>query len=251
MPFLGIGLHVLVALFFAVHAYRTGQNMYWLFILLAFPLLGSVIYFIVVYLPGMRLEHSAQKVMDVATQVLDPTKGLREAKAAFDYSPTAQNQLRLAAALLKAGFAEDAATFYRACLRGPFAEDPEIRLGAAKALFACQSFEEALSFLESIRTDNPHYRQEAVALLLAQTLASLGKTSEAQAQFEAALQQFGSFTLRAEYAIWAVSCEDWETANRLRSEITELQNHWNRHTRKINAPLVKRVAAAFENARKR
>ncbi|AEG69672.1 conserved transmembrane protein of unknown function [Ralstonia solanacearum Po82] len=45
MPFLGIGFHVIVALFFAVHAVRTHQSMYWLFILFAFPLLGSVAYF--------------------------------------------------------------------------------------------------------------------------------------------------------------------------------------------------------------
>ena len=45
MPFLGIGFHVIVALFFAVHAVRTHQNLYWLFILFSFPLLGSVAYF--------------------------------------------------------------------------------------------------------------------------------------------------------------------------------------------------------------
>ncbi len=37
MPFLGIGFHVIVALFFAVHVVRSNQNMYWLFILFVFP----------------------------------------------------------------------------------------------------------------------------------------------------------------------------------------------------------------------
>lgn len=54
MPFLGIGFHVIVALFFAVHVVRNNQNMYWLFILFAFPLLGSVVYFFAIYLPEMR-----------------------------------------------------------------------------------------------------------------------------------------------------------------------------------------------------
>ena len=48
MPFLGIGLHVLVALFFAVHAMRTHQQMTWLFVLFSFPLLGSLVYFFAV-----------------------------------------------------------------------------------------------------------------------------------------------------------------------------------------------------------
>ena len=38
---LGIGLHVLVAVFFAVHAIRSRQQMIWLMILFMFPLLGS------------------------------------------------------------------------------------------------------------------------------------------------------------------------------------------------------------------
>ena len=56
MPFAGLGLHLLVAVFLAVHALRSGQNMYWLIILFSFPLLGSIVYVLVVYLPNSRLE---------------------------------------------------------------------------------------------------------------------------------------------------------------------------------------------------
>lgn len=43
MPFVGLGLHFLVAIYFAVHALRSGQGLYWLFILFSFPILGSVV----------------------------------------------------------------------------------------------------------------------------------------------------------------------------------------------------------------
>jgi hypothetical protein len=59
MPFIGLGLHVLVALFFAVHVVRTHQNIYWLFILFAFPMLGSIVYFLTIYLPSSKLERQA------------------------------------------------------------------------------------------------------------------------------------------------------------------------------------------------
>ena len=55
MPIVGLGLHFLIALFFAVHALCNGRQMYWLLILFAFPLLGSLAYFIVEYLPASRL----------------------------------------------------------------------------------------------------------------------------------------------------------------------------------------------------
>lgn len=66
MPFLGIGLHVLIALYFAVHALRSGQQMYWLIILFSFPLFGSIVYFFAIYLPNSRLEHGARKVVAAA-----------------------------------------------------------------------------------------------------------------------------------------------------------------------------------------
>ena len=71
MPFVGLGLHVLVALFFAIHAVRSGQNMYWLFILFVFPLLGSIVYFVVV------LPLTIKTVADVPAAYLDVavTKG--------------------------------------------------------------------------------------------------------------------------------------------------------------------------------
>ena len=46
MPLAGLGLHFLIALFFAIHALRNGRQMYWLLILFSFPLLGSLAYFV-------------------------------------------------------------------------------------------------------------------------------------------------------------------------------------------------------------
>ena len=43
MPIVGLGLHILFALICAVHAIRTGQQLFWLIILFSFPLLGSLI----------------------------------------------------------------------------------------------------------------------------------------------------------------------------------------------------------------
>jgi hypothetical protein len=47
--------------------------------------------------------------------------------------PAAQNQMRLAFALLEAGAAEEAAINFEACLKGPLASDPEIKFCAARA----------------------------------------------------------------------------------------------------------------------
>ena len=90
MPFIGLGLHFLVAIFFAVHVIRKGRQMYWLIILFSFPLLGSLVYFLVEFLPASRVDRGLKSVAAIAVKAFDPTREMRAAKDAFDLTPTAQ-----------------------------------------------------------------------------------------------------------------------------------------------------------------
>ncbi|MDR2189390.1 MAG: tetratricopeptide repeat protein [Azonexus sp.] len=249
MPIIGLGLHVLIALYFAVHAMRSGQNMTWLFILFSFPLLGSVVYFFAIYLPDSRLQQKTKKAMASAARALDPGKELREAQAAFDYTPTAENQMRLATAFLNAGQAEEAAANYEACLAGPFASDPEIRLNAAEAHIESGQFARAIEQLEQVQKTRPEFRAEQVALLLAQSFSQSGRRLEAKAAFESALARFGSFEVKAECLIWALLADEKEIAARLQAEVQRTTDHWNRQTRELNRPMLRRLEAAYEHAR--
>lgn len=251
MPFLGLGLHVLVALFFAVHAMRSGQQMYWLLILFSFPLLGSIVYFLAIYLPGSRLERGARNAVAIAAKSLNPTRELREARAAFDYTPTAQNQMRLALALLDNGAAEEAATHYESCLKGPFAEDAEIRFCAAKAFMRSGRAVKAVEHLEAIRARDPHFRAEQVSLLLARSLALAGRAADAKREFEYALSRFGGFEVHAEFAIWAYSVGDKAVASAMQNEVDSIMARWSRHSRELNQPTIQRLKAAAELARQR
>lgn len=245
MHIFGIGLHVLVAIFFAVHVIRSGQQLYWLFILFMFPLLGSVVYCIAVYLPSSRIEHGARKVAAVAVRTLDPGRELREAQQAYEFTPTAQNQMRLASAQLEAGKPAEAAATYEECLQGPFSGDLEIRFGAARAAYASGQAEQAVRHLQAIRAANAGFRAEQVSLLLAQALAGAGRQDEARAEFDHALAHHNGFTTQAEYAIWAASVGDVARARALEEELRRTIARWTRQTRELNAPLIKRLNAAL------
>lgn len=249
MPFVGLGLHVLVALFFAVHAIRSGQQMYWLIILFSFPLFGSVVYLLAIYLPNSRLERGARKAVAAAARSLDPTRELREARAAFEYTPTAQNQMRLALALLEGGLADEAASNYEACLKGPFADDREIKFCAARAFVESGRYARAIGHLEEIRIADENFRVEQISLLTARALAGAGRNEDAKAEFESALSRFGSFEVLAEYALWAIASGEKELSRRLQAEIDGSMKRWSRHTRELNMPLVRRLKAANEAAK--
>jgi hypothetical protein len=251
MPIVGLGLHVLIALLCAIHVVRSGQQLYWLFILFAFPLLGSLVYIFAVYLPNSRLDRGARRAVAAATKVLDPEREVRDARDALDEAPTAQNQMRLAAALMDTGAAEEAARLYEACLQGPFASDLEIRFGAARAFTACQRYREALEHLELIRSSNPNFRQEQVSLLLAQCNAGVGRADAARQEFRSAVDRFGTFEARAEYAIWALSIGDTATADALLADIDKSTQRWSSATRDLNDAVMRRLKAARDLAGRR
>jgi len=244
MTFAGIGLHVFIALFFAIHVVRTGQPMYWLIILFIFPLFGSVVYFFAIYLPNFRLDHRARRVMTAAAKVIDPQRELRNAKAAFEDMPTAQNQIRLAESQLELGMSEEAVKNYEACLQGPFLSSLEIRFGAARAYVECKRYQDAIIHLEAIQGMDQAFRLEAVTLLLARSYAGVGRNAEARARFESAVARYGTFQARAEYAIWALSIGDEATAARIQAEIDQITKRWSPEAKQLNAASMQRLNAA-------
>ena len=237
MPFVGLGLHVLIALFFAVHAMRHGKQMYWLIILFSFPLLGSVVYFVVEYLPASRMQRTAGKVASAAIGFIDPEREYRAAAEAYDLAPTAQNKLRLAKAALDRGQADDAVGHYRDALKGPLASDPELQFGLASAMLAAggpTSGREALQALEALRATRSDYRRDEVAVLAARAFAVEGRQAEAREAFEAALSQYNTVEARARYIAWLAQQGDATGAQRQWNELQQAARHWNSHARSVN-----------------
>ena len=251
MPFIGLGLHFLVAIFFAIHVVRKGRQMYWLIILFSFPLLGSLVYFFVEFLPTSRVDKGLKSVAAIAVKTFDPGRELRAAREAFDLTPTAQNQIRVANALLDAGEMADAVAQFDLCLKGPFAKDPEIGFSAAKAKLQANHPADASQLLYEIRARNSGFRQEQLAVLLAQALAADEKNDVARIEFHEAVTRFGGVESKAAYAIWSASVGDIDTAKGMQNELQQTWKHWDKHVRSLQGPLLKRVDAAIAAAENR
>lgn len=248
MPIFGISLHVIVALFFAVHAVRTQQNMYWLLILFLFPAIGSAVYFFAIYLPSLRQSRGARAATRAITQIVDPNRAVREARVNFDRAPTVAHRMRLAAALLDAGNAAEALTHYRAAASGPFASDPALLDGLARAQFATGDVSAARETLEKLFAVHPFARQQPdPALLYARALAALG-SPDTRAAFEAALASARDAAPRCLYADWlAAQANDADRARarELYADIVHDAKHWPRHAREHNSEWLQRAQSAL------
>lgn len=246
MPILGVGLHILVALYFAVHVVRSRRELYWLLILFSFPLLGSVVYFFAIYLPQSRLDQTLTRAGRSVLSSLDPGRAVRDAREAFELTPTAQNQTRLANALLDAGMAAEAVQQYEACLQGPFASDPDIRFGAAKALLANAQAAESVRMLTTLRASHPAFRQDKLSLLLAQAYAKADLQTEAAHEFALLVERFPSVEARVEYAVWALERKEQLLADHQCRELEHMRRHMNKHVRSLHTDVFKKLDAALK-----
>ena len=150
MPYFGLGLHIIIALFFAIHAMRTGRQMYWPLIPFSFPLLGSVVYSFAEYLPELRFNRTARGAAHAVTKFINPDGELREAQRGFDQAATVGNRIRLAQALLGKGDAPGAAAQFRECAQGAFTKDPDVLYGLADAEFACGNAPAAATAMQTL-----------------------------------------------------------------------------------------------------
>jgi hypothetical protein len=195
-----IGLPLLFAVILCIHVVRTGQQLFWLSIILFFPGFGGLVYLIAVVLPSLMNGSAAHKLGQAARETLDPHREYREARAAHEDAPTVRNQSRLAAAAAHMGRHDEAERLYAQAAQGVHAEDPVLLLGRANALIELGRAAEALPVLERLTHQIGGGHTPGVDLALARANEALGRTNEADKAYRAAVERLPGLEAIGRYA---------------------------------------------------
>lgn len=241
MPILGLGLHIIIALFFAVHAVRSGQDRYWLFILFMFPLLGSVVYGFAIWLPDARRSRGARALVRNVKAALDPGRELREAREAFDIAQTAANRLRLADALVAAGEPADAIEQYESVLRGVHKDDASVQVRLAQAMLDANKPYEARELLATLIREQPDFRSSEGHLTYACAVAETGERDAARHEFDILIDYYAGMEARARYAQYLWSWGEHDDARALAEKSLMLAQRMPKHSRQMSKPWIERL----------
>lgn len=200
MPLL-LGAHVLVAVLCAIHALKTGRQMYWLFILFMFPGLGSIVYIVVELLPGMTDSRQARAAGSAARKALDPGRELREARHQLEISRTPGNLRRVGDAYLGMNRPSDALPLLQEAASGILSEDEGLLTAKARAEFECGLYDDAIRTLETLKEAHPRTSMPQAHLLYARTFEEAGRHDEALEQYENVAGYFPGAEARARWAL--------------------------------------------------
>lgn len=218
MPLIG-ALSLVIQFCFAYHALKTGRPYWWLFVIMAFPVMGCVIYYFVEVFPGSREQRSAHKTARKIVKALQPDAELKKRAEELTICGSVDNRLALAEECLAHKMFPEAIRLYESCAEGAFAADGSVLYGLAYAAVEGGEWAKADAALAKLRKDLPDLRAQEVGLLGARSLAGQGRIDEALAAFRALLPQFVGLEARYRYGELLSKLGQHEAANHVFNEV--------------------------------
>ncbi len=246
----GIGIHVLIAVFFAIHAMRNNQPFFWLWILFIFPFLGSVVYFIGVYLPRSRMPYQANAMGKKAMHILQPNRELNKAKEKYENIPSVDNAVRYAEYLISMDQPDQAIVILKQKYNALVENDCVFLEQLATAYLQDFKVEQSLEFTSKIRTLDPKYNVERIALLRALSFHQLKQEDEAKQEFLTATRS-QDIEYLAEYVLWAIQTNQADLAQQIRADMQKKWAIGTKYSRQLQKPIFKQVDKALKEMGKK
>ena len=195
-------LSVIVQIGLILHVIRTGRPMYWVFIILIAPGIGSLAYAIVELLPEMSHSGQGRRAMRGIQKTLDPGGDLRQRQLEHKLSGSVDAARHLAGELLESGRYDEAIEHYEKSLSGLYEHDPDLLLGLASARFQNAEYLQARDTLDLLISHNPDFKSQDGHLLYARSVAECGDEEKALDEYKAVTAYYAGAEAKLQYGLY-------------------------------------------------
>ena len=199
MPLIAM-LHLLVAIFFMNHAYRTGRPQYWYFVLLSLPLVGSIAYVCFELLPEVGHTRRGREVERGLTDLFSPDRDFHRLHDDAKSRDTVDTKQAVALECERKGMWEEAERLYEAAAQGTYAEDMPLLVGLARSQINGGDATRALATLDRLRAAHPDLDDQDAHLIYTRCLETLGRIANAEAEYSQLAGYYVGLEARTRYA---------------------------------------------------
>ncbi|MHC5224668.1 tetratricopeptide repeat protein [Ignatzschineria sp. LJL83] len=232
-------LGLLPALLIVIHVMKTGQERYWIYIVLFLPMVGIIAYVIVVILPSLMNTRHGVEAEQKLRKMINPQKELKLAQNLYADAPTPKNRQDLALAFFNLGKYAEALKLYQECNSGIMQNEPDILLKIAQCHYFNNEPQACMDVLNDLRAKNPDYHSPDAHLFYAKSLVALG-SSEALKEYETLIRYYPGFEAKVSYAEALLAFNQAEEAKTVLQELQAEAKRAPRHVRIINQEALKR-----------
>ncbi len=171
MPVLA-AMDIVLQLLFVMHAIRTGRDRYWIWIIIFFPGIGCIIYFLCECAPEIlvNVRQNRNRKRQQSIEYLEDQ---------LAHSPSVINRKKLAEAYVNSGRFDEAIALYLKSLDGIYSDDPAILEGLSCAYFFKGDYENAKIHLHKWREIQTSRGNTQFDLLLARAYEESGELDRA------------------------------------------------------------------------
>lgn len=186
----GCGLHVI----------KSGQERYWLYLIIFFPFLGCVIYFLAIILPELLGSYRGRVVISGLQDKVAPSRNLKKLRDDLLMSNTPKNHEALADELYRIRQYDEAVIHYKEALSGIYGDKPQLLLKLAFAQFYCKQYVECQKTLDYLIEKNPDFQSPDGHLLYARALQMAGNVAKAEDEYKVLVGYYSGPQARFYYA---------------------------------------------------
>jgi hypothetical protein len=195
-----LGISVIVQIALVVHVFRTGRPIYWVYIIVFIPAVGSAAYLIVEVLPDLFGHRRARSAIRGIRKTLDPEADIRRHKKMHQLSGSVDAARHLAGELVASARYEEAVRHYEEALKGLDEHDPDLLLGLAQAQFGNGEYEKTRATLDLLIKHNPDFRSADGHLIYARSAEECGDLRKAEEEYKAVAAYYSGAEAKVRYA---------------------------------------------------
>lgn len=234
-------LNLVIAFCCIIHVFKTGQDRYWIYLVIILPVAGFLAYLVMVVIPSLINTRRGYKVTNKIKKMLNPQAELKEAKREYEIAQTYINQKRLGDALFAVKEYRSVLSMYEGILTGLYRTDPELLLQIAKCQLHLNNPEGCLESLSDLKTHNPDFHTAEGHLYYAKALSKNGKREESRHEFEALIKYYPGFEARVSYAEALIVWDELESAKTVLQALNQEVKRSERHVRELNEESLSRM----------
>lgn len=213
---------LILQVFCIYHAYKNKRESWWIWVILIFPLIGSIIYLYKEFYSKKGVENLAEGVKSSINTNYTVTKLEKELK----FSDTVENKIKVANEYVDRGLYDEAFDLYNSCLKGIFSNNQDLLLKLTKTSYLKEDYNSAITFGNNIKK-NREFNNSEEKIALAWSYYYTGDDSKANDLFNEMDVQFDNYKHRIEFIKYSIETGDTERAqeisNAVVSEINSME----------------------------
>ncbi len=235
-------ISIIIQLALVVHVLKTGRSNSWIFILLMFPLIGGLAYFIVELLPALSNSSTAKNANRKASAAMNPHRIIRQAAENLAVADTIENTVALAKECINKGDYGEAEKLFERAMKGMYADDPMLSEELAGVYYLQGKHDKSKLMLDQLIEKHPDHKSQDGHLLYAKVLIKLGHIEEAKEEFKVLKTYYPGPEPSYRLGMLLKAEGDREGANRIFSELALKAKRSGSHYNKLYKTWIKKAS---------